>query len=230
MFVCAALQLYKFVSNSSLPAADLVLLTDAFDVVMDARAVDSVPDKFARITNCSSSSSSSGGGGGGSCLAVLFAAEQKCWPDRRRRTCFPQLKHTPYRYLNAGGLLGHVGYLRALLHPCIDQVSKWTDDQRFYTTAYLGLREHRGFHLDSNCEVFQTLAKVKIPGKHLSFDADRGSWYNMQTQTYPVLLHGNGDTKRVFFKQIVPELVGRWTWLNNTRQHGDAQEDAVERS
>jgi hypothetical protein len=204
--------LYKFVSNSRLPAADLVLLTDAFDVVMDARAIGSIPDKFARITNCSSSSS-----GGGSCLAVLFAAEQKCWPDRRRRSCFSQLQHTPYRYLNAGGLVGHVGYLRALLHPLIGQVSKWTDDQRFYTTAYLGLREQRGFYLDSNCEIFQTMAKVKIPGKHLSFDVGRGSWYNMQTQTYPVLLHGNGDTKSVFFKHVVPKIAGRWTWLNHTR-------------
>jgi hypothetical protein len=217
--------LYKYVSNSSIPAADLVLLTDAFDVVMDARAIGSIPKKFARITNCSSSSSSNSSSSddrGGSCLAVLFAAERACWPDWHKRTCFPQLQHTPYRYLNAGGLVGHVGYLRALLRPFIGKVTKWTDDQRFYTTAYLGLKEQLGFHIDSSCEIFQTLAKVKIPGRDLIFDAGRGSWHNVQTQTYPVLLHGNGNTKHMFFKEIVPELVGSWDWMNET-QHGDAQ-------
>lgn len=213
---CATVQLFNYVGNSTIPPTDLVLLTDAFDVVLDARAIASIPRKFERVTNCSSSSSRNDSTG--SCLAVLFAAEQGCWPDLCRCSCFPQLQHTPYIYLNAGGLVGHVGYLRALLRPLMSVVSGWTDDQRFYTTAYLGLREQHGFHIDSKCEIFQTLAKVKMTGKDLLFDVDMGSWYNVQTETYPVLVHGNGNTKQVFFQQILPKVMGGWHWVNSSRR------------
>jgi hypothetical protein len=204
------MQLHKYVSDSSTPPTDLVLLTDAFDVFVDARAIASIPSKFAAATNTSSSSSSSR-------LAVLFAAERACWPDIPRWSCFPQLPHTPYRYVNAGGLIGHVGYLRALLAPLMGQISSWTDDQRFYSTAYLGLREQNGFYIDSGCEMFQTLAKVNLTAGDLMFDAEQGRWFNAQTRSYPVLVHGNGNTKDVFFQQILPKVVGGWHWLNSSR-------------
>jgi hypothetical protein len=196
------------VSNSTIPPTDLVLLTDAFDVIMDARVIASIPKKFAAVTHSSDSD--------GNTLAVLFAAERGCWPDYSRCSCFPRLQQSPYRYLNAGGLVGHVGYLRALLQPFMSRVSSWTDDQRFYNTAYLGLREQHGFFIDSGCKVFQTLAKVNVARGELLFDADRGSWYNAHTHSFPVLLHGNGNTKRVFFGQILPKVVGGWHWLNRS--------------
>lgn len=204
--VLCTLQLHKYVSNSSIPPTDLVLLTDAFDVTVDARAIASIPDKFAAVTNSSSSSS----------LAVLFAAERACWPDIERWSCYPQLQHTPYRYLNAGGLVGHVAYLRALLQPFMGLVSSWTDDQRFYTTAYLALREQNGFHIDSGCEVFQTLNQVDMAAGELVFDAERGGWFNVQTNSYPALVHGNGNTKDVFFEEILQKAAGGWHWLNSS--------------
>ncbi|WIA35557.1 hypothetical protein OEZ86_003982 [Tetradesmus obliquus] len=207
------IELYKYVSDSSIPPTDLVLLTDAFDVVMDAQAIASIPDKFAAVTNSSSSSSSSSGGS----LAVLFAAERACWPDITRWSCYPQLQHTPYRYLNAGGLVGHVGYLRALLQPLMGLVSSWTDDQQFYSTEYLALREQHGFHIDSGCKVFQTLNQVDLMAGELLFDAGRGGWFNVETNSYPVLMHGNGNTKDAFFGEVMPKVAGGWHWLNNSQ-------------
>jgi hypothetical protein len=204
------MQLYNYMSDSSIPPTDLVLLTDALDVFMDARAITSIPSKFAAATNSSSSSSG---------LAVLFAAERACWPDVPRWSCYPQLQHTPYRYVNAGGLVWNVGYLRALLQPFIRQVSRWTDDQRFYSTAYLALREHGGIYIDSSCKVFQTLYRVDLTAGDLVFDARQGSWFNAQTRSFPVLVHGNGRAKDVFFQQILPKVTDGWHWLNSSQTH-----------
>lgn len=88
----------------------------------------------------------------------------------------------------------------------------WTDDQRFYTTAFLALQEHNGFFLDSNCEIFQTLPGMDVGGKDLLFNESSGRWYNALTGTHPVLVHGNGKTKQVFFTEVVPKLATTWTW------------------
>lgn len=93
------LQLYKFVNQPSVAPADLVLLTDAFDVVLDYSTIDDLPARFAAVTtsgsngrnHCSSmivdgdnSHSIADPAGDTSnscqtCLRVVFAAEKKCW-------------------------------------------------------------------------------------------------------------------------------------------------------
>lgn len=68
---------------------DLVLFTDGLDVVIDAKALEDVPAKFAAIVNNRSDSDAAGpasaskgpsqASGNPQRLAVVFSAEQACW-------------------------------------------------------------------------------------------------------------------------------------------------------
>lgn len=134
-------------------------------------------------------------------------------PDDVKATCYPRPASATYHYLNAGGLVGHAGYIKALLQPYINHVTRYMDDQRFYTDAYLALREMNGFFLDYGCSIFQTLYNVSVGGDDLKFDSSVGSWYNLKTKTYPVLLHGQGSgAKPVFFDEVVPKMAATWEW------------------
>lgn len=132
-------------------------------------------------------------------------------PDPARSSHYPR-RPTPFRFLNAGGLIGHAGYIRALLEPSMSRITSWNDDQRWYTTAYLAIQERNNFFLDSNCEIFQTLHGTDVGGKELLFNESSGRWYNALTGTYPVLMHGNGKTKQVLFGKVVPKVATTWTW------------------
>lgn len=92
-------------------------------------------------------------------------------------------------------------------------MNKGTDDQGFYTDAYLALQENNGFFLDRNCTILQTFYNVTVaPDGDLVFDDSMRTWYNTKTRTFPVLLHGNGATKKVFFDKLVPRMSESWEW------------------
>lgn len=81
-------QLYNFINRRHVSPKDLVLLTDGFDVAIDAKALDKVPAHFAAITSSRSLLSQQDGFWRGSNsstnstphdLALVFAAERGLW-------------------------------------------------------------------------------------------------------------------------------------------------------
>lgn len=82
---------------ASLPPDDLLLFTDAFDVLFTAKP-EHIVEQFLRSN-----------------ASILFSAECGCWPhimENKGKACFdaypPAPQGSPYRYLNSGTWIGEI--------------------------------------------------------------------------------------------------------------------------
>lgn len=133
---------------------------------------------------------------------VLFGAETVCYPEAER--CVDYARRfgpapSRYAYLCAGAWLGRVRTLLAALEDYMPYVGTHTDDQRLLTTWLLDADRGRHGMLDRGCAVFQNLL-----GAQEDLECLDGTWHNSNTNSCPVLFHGNGTSKDVLFDVIGP--------------------------
>ena len=150
---------------------DLVIFSDAFDVVVNDHASDTVQKYYEHYEG-----------------SIVFAGEATCWPDRDRASHFDG-PH-PHKYLNSGGIIGKAGDILHALDPI--PIVDTDDDQRICTDIFLSLRE--SCIIDKQCRIFLCLANSypnKVEGYRL--DKSRSALYFRGER--PAFVHGNGAAK-----------------------------------
>ncbi|XP_038602290.1 procollagen-lysine,2-oxoglutarate 5-dioxygenase 1 [Tachyglossus aculeatus] len=155
---------------------DLVILfTDSYDVVF-ASGPKELLKKFKQAKS-----------------RVVFSAEQLIYPDRRLEAKYPTMRDGK-RFLSSGAFIGYAPNLSKL-------VADWKgldsdSDQLFYTQIFLDpeKREAINISLDHRCRIFQNLNGA-LDEVVLKFENSQVRARNLEYDTLPVLIHGNGPTK-----------------------------------
>lgn len=166
----------KFLQDYQEP---FVLFADAHDSIVLDNA-KSILDKYQRIG-----------------AEIVISAEKTCWPDSEISTHFPYPRppfhNSPWRFINAGGWMGERrAILGALdLMDTAGFVDRWQgDDQRCWQEFFLRGTGRQRMHVDSGCEIFQTMSGVG--GMELGPNGD-----NLITHCQPKILHFNGRTPNI---------------------------------
>lgn len=140
---------------------------------------------------------------------VTFNAEVSCFPEDSLSVYF---QHIPskWKYLNSGMYVGKVINLKFILSSIINEYinGKNTDelkhlnDQLVFIKAYI--KRKKLIAIDWNCEIFQTLFSgdlYSVPHADIIIDTNTKIIKNQNTNTYPLLVHGNG---KVILDTILP--------------------------
>ena len=158
---------------------DLILMfTDSYDVVIlgDAQEIIEEFEKFD--------------------AKVVFGAESFCWPDESLREKYPREIGSGKRFLNSGGFIGYAKDIHSIVNH--HDLEDTDDDQLYYTHIYLNdeMRQKHNIKLDHKSKIFQNLngATSEI---ELSVDETYPKLFNTMYDTQPLVLHGNGPSKRV---------------------------------
>ena len=133
---------------------------------------------------------------------VVFNAERNCWPDSFRNALYPVVP-SPWKFLNSGVLVATAGYMCRLMHYQNIQAVDMERDQRFWTTVYLEEYMKGGMLLDTGCTLFQTM--VLLQDGDVVYLPQHG-WLNTVTQSFPSIMHGNGDVGRYLRQIVAPTL------------------------
>ena len=105
-----------FVFNENIRPQDIVLFTDAYDVVYGGSQIE-VLKRFIQQKK-----------------PIMFGCESQCHPDKEESSKYPE-QTTEFPYLNSGMFIGYVWALRYCL---LDyKYNDADDDQRYWTKQYL---------------------------------------------------------------------------------------------
>lgn len=176
----------------SLPPTDIILFTDAFDVLFTNK-VDQIYENFIALSSETDSK-------------IIFSAECGCWPHvmEDRAVCFTGYPKspTPYRYLNSGTWIGYADSSVIMLEQIIKEAGtnfKNANDQKLVADMYIN--DRYGIKLDFYNKIFQSM--------HMTLDAPlpmcnpvddiallNSKWVNKRTKGLPSVLHFNGGGKR----------------------------------
>jgi hypothetical protein len=116
---------------------------------------------------------------------VIMSAEANCFPYQDREQDYPTCA-TRYRFVNSGCYIGKASHLRRLFDNMrVDRVPPEVNDQAIFTDYYLA--NPQAFTLDTKCELFQSLFDA-----HQDIERIKGVYTNKQTNTRPLVFHGNG--------------------------------------
>lgn len=139
---------------------------------------------------------------------VIFSAEKNCYPHPWIANQYEDKKE-PWCYLNGGNHCGPIELIIEFFerYDLNTFNNKDINGQLELSHAYIKAKKD-GFpiELDQNCEYFQTTA-FEDPGDFLYEVDGKPKFYNIKTETYPKVLHGNGRTDmtsiyRIFKKEI----------------------------
>ena len=155
----------------------LVVFTDGYDTVFQL-GPDALVERFEKFK-----------------VDVVISAETQCWPDKRLCDRYARILSDAgqFRYVNSGNYMGLAKHLKTLLRD-FDPDQPDSDDQLYISQRYLDSLVHakRKLALDNGCVLFQPLSGV-----------ENGDWtmrghvfHNELTNSDPVVLHGNGISKR----------------------------------
>ncbi len=171
------LWLKEKILQSGLRPDDIVLFTDAYDVVCQADLSTLVP-KFRSFNK-----------------PLVFGAERGCHPNSSLADQFPQ-SPTSMRYTNSGGFVGYAGEILRM----IDQsgIRPHEDDQEMACQYTIRYPDRVG--LDYRAEIFLNLFDLKA--NDLEFVQVVGTKENRayrwrETGSMPLILHGNGPAKNL---------------------------------
>ncbi|XP_045469942.1 procollagen-lysine,2-oxoglutarate 5-dioxygenase [Harmonia axyridis] len=172
----------------------IALFTDAYDVIF-LRNLEDIVEKFKEIG-----------------AKVLFSAEAFVWPDVKLTDKYPVVKEGK-RFLNSGMYVGYVDQLLELLEK--ENLEDEDDDQLFFTKAYLDeeFREKIGMKLDHKSEIFMNLHGAENEVEIVEKESKENPKYklkNVITHTEPMLVHGNGPSKKTALNYIGNYLPNGW--------------------
>lgn len=145
----------------------LVLFVDAYDSIF-VDDIDAIVDEYGKIG-----------------APLVYSGDKICFPDPGKAENHPPTI-SPYRFLNAGGIIGETALVADSIE-CIRRFPwKWEhiDQDLIMADASLILEK---ITIDTECRIFQTLYNCV---DDLDLSADR--IYNKITNSYPKVMHGNG--------------------------------------
>lgn len=148
---------------------DIILFSDAWDVMV-VGTPEQLINKYKSFNK-----------------DIVFSAENACWPDGSREPEYVDTKNEAFPYLNSGGYVGKVSTLKEIFNNYND--GDEIDDQRFWTDMYFKNRDK--IVLDTKAEIFLSMHDVKE--EDLLFDNNIFTY--KETNTNPILVHGNGTSK-----------------------------------
>ena len=137
---------------------------------------------------------------------MVIGADQICWPDASLKDKYPiPPGNFGLRYVASGGFIGYAKDVLAILTH--HDLNDYDDDQLFMTQVYLdeAFREKHKLVLDHTSKIFQNLYKAP----HLIelwFERGRPKLYNTHFETYPLILHANGEN----FKKDMDEILSNY--------------------
>jgi hypothetical protein len=194
---------YDYAKN--LPDKDLLLFTDAYDVLFLNSTVNIYNTYADMIKNMGHTE--------GASRPILFSAECGCWPHvtiNRGKACFQAAdggypeSPTPYRYLNSGTWLGGSKEASKMLLDVIKEAGsdfRNANDQKLVADMYMAGRH--GIKLDFYNRIFQSMHMTRDPPlphcdptKDVKTDS-QGNWFNFRTRSHPAVIHFNGGGKSV---------------------------------
>lgn len=176
---------YKYAQ--SIPDDDLMLFTDAFDVLFTEES-QHIVDIFLKRN-----------------YKILFAGECGCWPHivEDPKACFSgyPMAPTPYRYLNSGTWIGIAKYARAMLLDVIQSAGNnfiSANDQKLVADMFIA--QKHPIALDYYAEIFQSMHSTDPPDLPLchpfpDLKLQNLKWSNQRTNTTPAVFHFNGGGK-----------------------------------
>lgn len=127
-------------------------------------------------------------------IKMLISAEKNCYPHPERADRYPD-PGTPWRFVNGGGWIAEIEYFKYLCGK--ENLNSGSHDQVWLMDAYLNNLEE--IRLDSNCEIFQTIA---FSYKEEWSQQER-RFVNVALNTMPVFFHGNGHTQMDWVYEIL---------------------------
>ncbi|CAJ0957643.1 unnamed protein product, partial [Mesorhabditis belari] len=158
----------------------MIMFVDAYDVLFTASMDTVIQHYFQHFSD----------------HRILFGAEPYCWPNPELAVEYPLVSFGK-RFLNSGLYLGYAADIYKML--TLKEVKDSDDDQLYFTLVYLDekLRKDLKIGLDSISRIFQNLNGVS-DDVELQFDEENGQGlaYNANYNTHPVIIHGNGPSKR----------------------------------
>ena len=158
-----------FLKNPDLNPDDIVLFTDAYDVVYCGTHKEII-EKYMKFNK-----------------PIVFGAEKQCNPDPGRSTEYG-FKATEFPYLNSGMFIGRVWALRKCILEY--QYEDKDDDQRFWTTQFFENPDLIG--LDYINELF--LNTVDMDKRF--FFLDKENSIAVYKGSNPMFVHVNGPYKK----------------------------------
>lgn len=170
---------------SKLDDDDLVLFTDAYDVIYNDN-LDSIVKRYL-----------------GFHTKVLFAAEQECWPDSGLADGFEKVQkesgiETKYKFLNSGLFIGVVGELKKILQ---EEIQNDSDDQLYFQTAFLSGKYD--IKLDYESYIFQC-------NESEVYFNEYDQLVNPITNCCPCIYHGNGgEVAKQKLKGVSREVISK---------------------
>ncbi|XP_063799940.1 procollagen-lysine,2-oxoglutarate 5-dioxygenase 1 [Pseudophryne corroboree] len=140
---------------------------------------------------------------------VVFSAEAVAYPERRFEAKYPSVREGK-RFLGSSAFIGYASHLHKL-------TADWSgadddSDQLFYTKIFLDpvKREKINITLDHRCRIFQNL-HGSVGDVVLKFENGRVRARNVEYDTLPVVISGNGPTKLLmnYLGNYIPRV---WTF------------------
>ena len=199
--------IHDFVSHSARAADELVLFTDAYDVLLNG-PLDDMLQKYKAL-HCD----------------ILFGAEVNCHPFPHITGIYPtptNVATTMYRYLNSGMFLGRIDAMRKIFAKFSYDLR--TDDQGFWTRVFLSqyvedssfVPGNRVISLDYQSTIFQNM---HLAAEHITLQSD-GTYKNKIYGTRPNYLHFPG-TKGLLSVCANKQPISTWASVSNNL-HSDA--------
>ena len=162
-----------------LPDDHIIMVIDGYDVIINNNQ-ENIINKYYELTKGEK---------------VLFSAEKACWPNGQLWSLYPETSSI-YKYLNAGTYISTVKILKKLFIILMKKIYKFyyffdfrVDDQEYFTEIFL-FENKNLIILDNNAEIFNCLYDSI---NDIEFKDNK--IYNKTTQTYPMIFHGNSNTK-----------------------------------
>ena len=178
---------------ASLPESDVILFTDAFDVMFTGYPSDILSTFLAEKA------------------PIIFSAECGCWPHviEDVNVCLHKypISPTPYRFLNSGTWIGYAKEATAMLGEVIKDAGnnfEQANDQKLVADMYIAGRH--GIKLDFYNKLFQSMHMTldrPLPRCNPVEDVKRtpdGRFFNERTNSKPAVLHFNGGGKPYHLK------------------------------
>lgn len=155
-----------------------VMLMDARDVVVLASAAE-VMKRFFAFNH-----------------PWVYAAEPFIWSEGSFKPSDYPPSGTPYRYLNAGAAIGELEHVNHWFDVWTDggndpPIYLPTGDQDWVAGHFLDSYPE-AIKLDNRCELFQCCCGSRVGDRPFTVEFSRGYTYNRTTETYPLVIHGNG--------------------------------------
>jgi len=158
-----------FLKNTELNQDDIILFTDAYDVVYCGTQREII-ERFEKINK-----------------PIIFGAEKQCNPDPGRASEYA-FTSTEFPYLNSGMFIGRVWALRKCI--LAYQYNDKDDDQRFWTTCFFENPDLIG--LDYINELFLNTVDMN----ERFFFLDKDNLIAMYKGSNPMFVHVNGPCKK----------------------------------